>query len=123
MSKHILPIRDQDILYRERFEAQLKDRLRILITPEIVEEHRRKPLGQHSDALERLLLYLRMSPGENKYVLFELEPDRAFKIVATSGKRDVAPRDVDGQVFGSETEALHAVFLMRLRQTFGYEDQ
>lgn len=45
---------DKDQLYFRRFDKIQRDYLKKLITPEIIEEHRRQPLGQHSEALERV---------------------------------------------------------------------
>ena len=33
------------------FNARLKGEIKALITPDLIEEHRRKPLGRHSDCL------------------------------------------------------------------------
>ena len=115
------PVPDQDRLYRDRFEARLRTELARLITPELIEEHRRQPVGQHSDDLERVLRYLRSRPGENKHVLFEIEPDRVFKIVALSGRRDLPPSDVDDRIFTARAAAIHALFELRVREAFGLD--
>ena len=41
---------DKDAIYFRRFDKMQRDYLKGLITPEIIEEHRRQPLGQHSEA-------------------------------------------------------------------------
>lgn len=45
-------IRDRQADYIRMFESRLARQLAATITPEMIEEHRLKPLGQHSDALE-----------------------------------------------------------------------
>ena len=86
-----------------------------MVTPELIEEHRVKPLGQHSDSLERVLNYFRRAGGENKYVLYEISPGIEYKVVATTGIRGLLPRDVDDVVYTDKNEALHAVFLKRVQ--------
>lgn len=108
-------IRDKDQIYFRRFDKKLRDHLKTLVTPELIEEHRLKPLGQHSDALERVLNYFRAAGGENKYVLYEMKANREYKIIVTTGKKGVPPREVDGVVYTNKDEALHAVFLKRVQ--------
>ena len=105
---------DRDRVYRERFDERLRAHLRTLITPALIEEYRASPLGQHSDDLERVLNYFRRAPFEGKYVLFELEANRAYKIVTTTGADGGLPEDVDGTIYTDKNEALHAVFLKRV---------
>ena len=105
---------DRDAVYRARFEKQLRAHLRTLVTPALIEEYRARPLGQHSDDLERVLNYFRRAPFEGKHVLFELEPNRTYKVVATAGRGGGLPEDVDGTVYTDKREALYAVFLKRV---------
>ena len=106
---------DRDKVYRARFDRQLRAHLRTLITPALIEEYRASPLGQHSDDLERVLNYFRRAPFEGKYVLFELEANRKYKIVTTTAGDGGLPEDVDGgTVYTDKNEALRAVFLKRV---------
>ena len=105
---------DRDKVYQERFDRQLRAHLRTLITPALIEEYRASPLGQHSGDLERVLNYFRRGPFEGKYVLFELEANRKYKIVTTTAKEGGLPQDVDGTIYTDKNEALHAVFLKRV---------
>lgn len=115
MPEEATEIRDKDQLYFRRFDKRLRDHLKTLISPELIEEHRLKPLGQHSDRLERVLNYFRMAGGENKYVLYEMQTGTAYKIIATTGIKGTPPRDVDDVVFTNKDDALHAVFLRRVQ--------
>ena len=54
------------------------------------------------------------APFEGKYVLFELEANRAYKIVTTTGEKGGLPEDVDAAIYTDKNEALHAVFLKRV---------
>ena len=105
---------DRDKVYRARFDRQQRAHLRTLITPALIEEYRTSPLGQHSGDLERVLNYFRRAPFEGKYVLFELEANRKYKIVTTTAQQGGLPQDVDGTIYTDKNEALHAVFLKRV---------
>ncbi|MGR8918397.1 MAG: branched-chain amino acid ABC transporter permease [Gammaproteobacteria bacterium] len=106
---------DKDYVYFRRFDKMQRDFLKTLVTDAVVEEHRRQPLGQHSEALERLLLYFRRQPQRDKYAIQVVEPFRAYRVVALSGQRGVAPREVEEKTYPSEAEAYHAVFLRRVQ--------
>ncbi|MFO1151706.1 MAG: branched-chain amino acid ABC transporter permease [Alsobacter sp.] len=107
-------IDDKDVIYFRRFDKMQRDYLKGLISPEIIEEHRRQPLGQHSEALERVLLYFRRAKMEDKYALHRAGPQGPFKIIAFSGTRGVSPRLVDDREYGTLDEAYHAVFVRRV---------
>ena len=98
----------------KRFDKMQRDFLKGLISKEIIEEHRRQPLGQHSEALERLLLYFRRAKLEDKYALHSAGARGPYKIIAFSGQRGVSPRLVDDREFTSLDEAYHSVFMRRI---------
>ncbi|MGA0533845.1 branched-chain amino acid ABC transporter permease [Hansschlegelia sp. KR7-227] len=107
--------RDKDILYWRRYDKMQRDFLKTLVSEEIIEEHRKQPLGQHSEPLERLLLYFRRQPQGDKYAITVVEPFKAYRIVAMSGQRGVAPRIVEDKIYASQNEAYHGVFLRRVQ--------
>jgi branched-chain amino acid transport system permease protein len=106
---------DKDHIYHRRFDKLQRDFLKTLVSPEVIEEHRVQPLGQHSEALERLLLYFRRHPQVDKYAIEALEPFKSYRIVALSGHRGVAPHDVEEKIYASPAEAYHGVFLRRVQ--------
>ncbi len=106
---------DKDAVFRRRFDKLQRDYLKTLVTPEIIEEHRRSPSGQHSEALDRLLIYFRGQPQVDKYAIAVVELFKAYRIVALSGHRGVAPRVVEDKIYPSEKEAYHGVFLRRVQ--------
>ncbi|MBK1867140.1 branched-chain amino acid ABC transporter permease [Aestuariivirga sp. YIM B02566] len=106
---------NKDIIYFRRFDKMQRDFLKKLITPEIIEEHRKRPLGQHSEALERVLTYFRRQPQNDKYAITVIEPFKSYRLVALSGTRGVAPRLVEDKIYGSPDEAYHALFLRRVQ--------
>ncbi|WP_031337377.1 branched-chain amino acid ABC transporter permease [Rhodopseudomonas sp. B29] len=107
-------IDDKDTLYFRRYDKMQRDYLKGLISPEIIEEHRRQPLGQHSEALERVLLYFRRAKMEDKYALHAASPNGPYKIIAFSGVRGVSPRLVDDREYSTLDEGYHAVFVRRV---------
>ena len=116
MPEEATEIRDKDQIYLRRFNKKLRDHLKTLITPELIEEHRQKPLGQHSENLERVLNFFRRSGGPDKYALYEIEANRKFKVVAITGQKGIPPREVDDRIYTDKNEALHAVFLKRVQE-------
>lgn len=107
-------IEDKDYLYHRRFDKMQRDYLKTLVCDEVIEEHKNKPLGQHSEALERLLLYFRRVPQNDKYAIKRDDNSNAFKIVAFSGVRGMSPRLVEDKEYPSMEEAYHGVFLRRV---------
>ena len=107
-------IDDKDDLYFRRYDKMQRDYLKTMITPEIIAEHKAKPLGQHSEALERVLLYFRRAKMEDKYALHRVGPDGPFKIIAFSGVRGVSPRVVEDKEYPTEEAGYHGVFMRRI---------
>ncbi|MCK1722420.1 branched-chain amino acid ABC transporter permease [Bradyrhizobium sp. 141] len=107
--------RNVDDLYRRRYDKMQREFLKTLVKPEVIEEHRRAPQGQHSEALERLLIYFRNQPQPDKYAITALQSINGFRIVALSGHRGVAPRVVEDKIYRSPAEAYHGVFLRRVQ--------
>ena len=114
MPKEADEIRDRQHIYLQRFDKIVRDRLKTLITEELIDAHRRNPTGPHSDALERVLNYFRRAAVTGKYAILTMRPFAAYRVVALSGRRGVAPHTVDDQVYTSVAEAQHAVFLRRI---------
>ena len=106
---------DKDQIFFRRFDKMQRDFLKRLITDTVIEEHRTRPLGQHSEALERLLIYFRRQGQVDKYAIMVLEEFRAYRIVALSGHRGTAPRVVEDRNYTTPDEAYHALFLRRVQ--------
>jgi branched-chain amino acid transport system permease protein len=106
---------DKDQIYFRRFDKMQREYLKTLITPQLIDEFKQKPLGQHSEALERLLNYFRRQPQIDKYAVMAVEQFKAYRIVALSGHRGVPPRLVEDKVYASILEAYHGVFLRRIQ--------
>jgi branched-chain amino acid transport system permease protein len=106
---------DKDLVYWRRYDKMQREYLKSLVSDSLIDEHRRCPLGQHSEALERLLLYFRRAPQVDKYAIAAVEPFKAYRIVALSGHRGVAPRLVEDKLYPSPEAAYHGVFLRRVQ--------
>ncbi|MGY3239738.1 MULTISPECIES: hypothetical protein [unclassified Bradyrhizobium] len=106
---------DRDIIVRDRFDGFRREYLRRLVNPEVIEEHRQSALGQHSERLERLLIYFRQRPLEQRYAVRAIEPFRRYQVVRLSGRRGVPPRLIDGAIYTSANDARHGLFLRCIR--------
>jgi len=95
----------------------LADTIKPLVTKEIIEEHKRKPIGIHSDELERVLIYLRRNrlTTVGKYIIVCTKPHGEWCIAALSGVRGQPPKIDEQTKFTSRDEAEHGVFLKRLK--------
>ncbi|MEJ8570099.1 ABC transporter permease subunit [Microbaculum marinum] len=115
MPEEATEIADKQEIYYRRFNKRLRDELKTYITPELIEEHKRAPLGRHTDRLERVLNFFRRGEMPDKYAILRVERsmDR-FRILAFSGERGAPPRVVDDKEYRSLSEAYHAVFLLRV---------
>lgn len=116
MPEEATEIADKQLVYYRRFDKRIRDHLKTLVTPELIEEHRRDPLGKHSDTLARLLNYFRRGEMPDKYAILQDGPMDActYKVVAFSGTPGQPPRVVDDRRYDTRDEAFHAVFLLRV---------
>ena len=109
---------NRDVLYRNYYDDMQKRFLRQVVSQEVIDEHRRNPLGQHSEPLARLLHFFRTQPLSRQYAV-RREGANSLRIVALSGQRGVAPRTVDEQRFEKVEDAYHAIFLMQIKELLG----
>lgn len=115
MPEEATEVHDKQELYYRRFNKRLRERLKTMITPELIEEHKRDPLGHHSDALSRVLNFFRRGEMADKYVIHRMKPaEERFRIMAVSGERGMPPRVVDDREYTNINDAYHAVFLLRV---------
>lgn len=105
--------RDGNHVYREHFDTMTRAYLKKIVTEDLIEEHRRKPSGRHSEALERVLAYFRRLPLPHQYALHH-DP-AGFRIVALSTTRRGRPQPVDDARYPTLDDAYHGVFLKKLK--------
>jgi branched-chain amino acid transport system permease protein len=109
---------DKALHYYDRFDRALRTELRRLVTDDVIAEHRANPLGRggpQSEALRRLLNYFRRAPQAGKLAVIAVEPWREYRLGTLSGVRGEPPKVLDEAVFATEEDALHGVFLARVR--------
>ncbi|HZC99148.1 MAG TPA: inner-membrane translocator [Actinomycetes bacterium] len=94
-------------------DSSIRDHVKSLITDDLIEEHKARPLGQHSDALERVLNYFRRGSLAGKYLIVATKPFQEYRIGIHPGVRGQPVRLLD-DVYTSEQEVFHAVFLRRV---------
>jgi hypothetical protein len=114
-----LPSLDEQVLREHAVYLQverhiLESEIRPRVTPAIIEEHRKRPIGKHSDELERVLIYLRKHHLEmaGKYILVCTKPHAEYRIGTLTGKP--GPPDLLPETYPDRNEAEHAVILKRL---------
>ena len=110
------PIVDKQHLVYARFTATLAEQIRNLITPALIEEHRLKPLGQGSDALERVKNFFSRPP---LFGLYARHAMREWQIIRLPVAGDRGPQPIDDTVYNTERDAYHAVFLKHVATLFG----
>lgn len=87
-----------------------------LITPEILEEHRTnadQSRGMHSNDLHLVLNFFRSAPIIGKKFVYTVTPHSEYRVAIVSG-RGTPVAFADDVTYGSESEAVHAVFLARV---------
>ncbi|HWG74343.1 MAG TPA: hypothetical protein VG184_09850 [Acidimicrobiales bacterium] len=107
--------RDRESEINVVFTDKVRAHIAQTVTPELVEEHRRNPVGHHSAALAQVLAYFRQRPTAAKLAVVAVAPGREWVVIRLSGRPGCAHEPVDGAAFFSrEEDALHAVLLRRL---------
>ena len=106
--------RDRDLDCYRLFDRGLREQIDRLLTPKLIEEHRRAPIGPQSDSLARVLNYFRRAPIVGKYAVWAKGSFGPYQIIALSGVRGQRPRLVDEQEYERLEQAYHAIFLRRV---------
>jgi hypothetical protein len=100
------------------FNEFRKRNVRLMVTPEIVEEHAGNPLGLrpnfHSLELQFVLAYFRTISDRAMYLPIELPDAKGFGIVAARKGRP--PEVLEGEAFSTVDGARHAIFLKRIAE-------
>ena len=99
-----------------RWDRRMRESLRPLLTRKIIAEHKRDPIGIHSDALDRVLNYFRRPNLLDNYAIVCRRPFKQWRVARMTGVPGQSPVFVSDRTFSSEAKAAHAVFLMRVEQ-------
>ena len=109
--------RDRTEDWLEFWNARRRDAIRSLVTPDLLEEHRRDVTGArkgHSAALQKVLNYVRNLPTEGKQFIYAEQPFGPYRI-ATMSPRNESVALSPGPTYDSVAGAEHEIFLSRLR--------
>jgi hypothetical protein len=102
---------DQQLVYLGRFLTGLRQRVKGLLSDELIDAYQRNPCGPHSDTLMRVLTYF---GALSKYAIYSPVPLRDYIIVALPAEPGKLPQRIDGRVYHDEAEARCAMFLMNV---------
>ncbi|VDC24874.1 hypothetical protein [Pseudogemmobacter humi] len=109
---------DADIHVRANFDRFTRAYLLSVLSDALIEEHRLKPEGHHSEPLTRLLNWCQTRPLDEQYAVLA-GTDGRFRVVRLSGKRRVPPAPVGTESYATVREARHAAFLNHIKDLTG----
>jgi branched-chain amino acid transport system permease protein len=107
---------DQEV--RAMWDRMTRAYLMTVISDALIEEHRRRPMGHHSEPLARLLAWCQRRPLREQYAV-KAEADGSFRIVSMTGRRGARPEYVGEARFASLEEARHGVLLRHISDLTG----
>jgi branched-chain amino acid transport system permease protein len=108
-------IRDRQSDYFAVFDDRIRRKLQATLSDTLIDEHRQRPLGQHSDALERLLNYFRRGGLAGKIGILQADPSQpGYQLVRFAGVRGGTAEILPGNIIPTLDEAYHAAFLLRI---------
>lgn len=84
------------------------------LTKEVIEEHDRNPIGQHSDDLQRVLNYFRRQPVEGKYIVVEVERNERWCVGVVTEARGAI--ELTDESYDTPKDAERAVFRKRVAE-------
>jgi branched-chain amino acid transport system permease protein len=108
---------DRNKIAFARWDKRTRESLRPLLTKKVIAEHKRDPVGIHSDALDRVLNYFRRPNLLPHYVIVCTRSFKQWRVARMTDAPGQAPVFVDERAYNSEAKAAHAVFLMRVEHT------
>lgn len=100
-----------------RWDMRMREAIRPLLTKKIIAEHKRDPVGLHSDALDRILNYFRRPNLLDHYAIVCTRPFKQWRVARMTRVSGQGPVFADERSYNSEAKAAHAVFLMHAEQT------
>jgi len=112
------PVLDADDHVRDNFDAMTRKYLLMVLSDDIVEEHRQKQSGHHSEPLARLLAWCHRRPLSEQYSLRQ-GADGSYRIIRMSGQRGVVPTYVGDAVFNTIDDARHGVLMQHIKDLTG----
>jgi len=107
-------VTDADEHFFDYFNTKQREYVKKVLSDEIIEEYRLRPLGHHSEPLERTLAYFRRLPIDQQYAL-KRENDGTYRMISISGKRGVPPTYVSDETFQTLNEGYFGIFLRQIQ--------
>lgn len=107
---------DRDQIALARWDKRMRAALRPFITKKVIAEHKRDPLGRHSDALARVLNYIRRRAPYGRCVVVCTKPFKQWRVARMPRDRGQTPVFIDERTYTSEAKAMHAAFLVRIEE-------
>ena len=108
---------DKTVAWTAEFLRRRAAELAPLITSALIEEHKNDPRGTytpHSYKLKQVLDFIHNQPTDGKSFAYAAQPYVEYRFGVMRG-RDVAPSIDDTTNYTSEHDAVHAVFIDRLK--------
>lgn len=111
-------------VYLEKDQLIYENNIKPLVTKELIEEHKKNPIGKHSPNLMKVQNYLRRHHEEieGKYLIVCLEPHEKWCLGQHPGGRHPKYTVFMDELFHSREAAEHGLFLKRL-QALGLVDE
>lgn len=110
---------DRQAEVAKRFDAGTRRRVLSLISDRLIAEHAEDPRGRHSAELQEVLNYLRRAALPKAYVVVAVEHWCDYRVGTLrpleSDRTRLTPRFEEAPSFRTEREAMHEVFVRRLR--------
>lgn len=109
---------DADDHVRRHFDGMTRKYLLSVLSDDLIEEHRKKPMGHHSEPLARLLAWCQRRPLDEQYSVRRMS-DGGYRIIRMSGRRGVPPSYATDEVFQTVEDARHGVLLQHIKDLTG----
>ncbi|MDM8167989.1 hypothetical protein [Roseovarius sp.] len=113
-SKDVPLVADSEKHFYEYFNAKQREYVKQVLNDDLIEEYRRKPLGHHSEPLERTLAYFRRLPISEQYALKQSK-DGTYRMISMSGQRGVPPTYVSDEVFQTLHDGYFGIFMRQIK--------
>lgn len=108
--------RDRTRDWLDFFHSRRRQIIARMITPEVIEAHKRDPRGTggaHSRELGEVLRYIRNIPSDGKTFIYAVKPFHEYRLARMAGAGGTTQL-IGNEIFKAEGDAAHAVFLSRL---------
>ena len=113
------------LMYLEKDERILETRIRPLVNKELINEHRKKPIGEHSPELISVLNFFRRHHEEiaGKYLIICTKKHEQWCLGEHPGERGKPYILFEDECFDSREAAEHGLFIKRLKKYDLWKDE